>query len=451
LPSPLSSLLCPGQMLEANKDKVLNLLLRPYKSLPLCTDLPRLISNFRLYDSDGTLLIDETSLTQNPRLGMLLTITTLTKYIEGNDLADKISTTLPSYFKGTDQGTAATTLQAFIDDIMGGDNSSVIRVLKCANQSAISPAIVELKMALGTSPQNMTKDVKNGWIFEFHFKEENLIVISRKKEINIRGLFAFEWMLVFTFERSTWKCISLQLSISDLMFNASCSAEKKTEVQQLLSKYCSKSVLETSNQKKFVLDSNGSIVLEKNTEENLAAERLNAAQHNFNIDTKTSLNENDAKNSNVEDRLVNGIVDKSPSPPRRSEHSQPPSPQTPQPSPVQSPVQCSPSVERPQGDDSARTTASPSLYSAVSTPFPSYQQHALEPSLSQLSLVPATQSLSSQCKLPQSEQEQQPSPPSPPQPQQQPQLQLQQQQQQAQQQQQQHRRQPPRQLQNSHG
>jgi hypothetical protein len=238
-------------MLETNRDKVLNLLLRPYKTLPLCTDLPRLISNFRLYDSDGTLLINETALSQNPGLGILLTITKLAKYIEGEQSAEKISTTLPNYFKGTDVGTASTTLQSFIDEVMGGDNSSVIRVLKCANQSAISPAIVELKLVLGTSPQNMTKDVKNGWIFEFHLKEENLVVISRKKEINIRGLFAFEWILVFTFERSTWKCTSLHLSVTDLMFNVSCPDDKRKEIQQLLSKYCTKAVIESSDKKYF--------------------------------------------------------------------------------------------------------------------------------------------------------------------------------------------------------
>jgi hypothetical protein len=51
---------------------------------------------------------------------------------------------------------------------MGGDNSHVITVLKCVNQTAISPAIIELKFALGN--QCMTKDVKLGWKIEFYLK-----------------------------------------------------------------------------------------------------------------------------------------------------------------------------------------------------------------------------------------------------------------------------------------
>jgi hypothetical protein len=46
---------------------------------------------------------------------------------------------------------------------LGGDTSRVIRLLKCCNQSAIAPSIIELKMTLGAA--NTTKDVPNTWFF----------------------------------------------------------------------------------------------------------------------------------------------------------------------------------------------------------------------------------------------------------------------------------------------
>jgi len=69
-------------------------------------------------------------------------------------------------------------LQRFIEDVMGGDNSHVITVLKCVNQTAISPAIIELKFALGN--QCMTKDVKLGWKIEFYLKPGKLKTIFLK-------------------------------------------------------------------------------------------------------------------------------------------------------------------------------------------------------------------------------------------------------------------------------
>ena len=157
----------------------------------------------------------------------------------------------------SDEAAASATLsKAQVDNFIqsiGGDESPLVMVLKAVNQVAISPAVIELKMVLGMG--NMTKDVRNSWIYTIHVNEDTVIVTSRKREQCIKNLFQIEWVLQFTFDRtSMYKCTQVKLTIEDLLFHADLHLkpekfDKKEEIKRLLRPYTTDEVLKASETK----------------------------------------------------------------------------------------------------------------------------------------------------------------------------------------------------------
>jgi len=73
-------------------------------------------------------------------------------------------------------------MKKYFSEILEEDNL-VVKLLKTINSATISPAIIELKFALGKD--YMTKDVPSTWKFEIYIDQKEIIVISRKKKNKI--------------------------------------------------------------------------------------------------------------------------------------------------------------------------------------------------------------------------------------------------------------------------
>jgi putative sterol carrier protein len=121
----------------------------------------------------------------------------------------------------------------FLSQVLGEDNR-VVTILKYLKSATISPAIIELKFALGS--EFMTKDVVASWKFDIIFQPMKIIVISSKQEQELKGLFVYEWQLGLQFERSSLNCLDISLFVSRIEFLKSAD-EGKEKVLKILSRY----------------------------------------------------------------------------------------------------------------------------------------------------------------------------------------------------------------------
>jgi len=185
----------------ANKNKILNILQRPFATLPVAIDLPRLSSLMCVERKTQTGEVEvvyspaDTSVTTNLRLLLAALSINLEPEIDRN-----VDKAFENYFsKGNVE--IARVLVKFLQQEFGGDESKVVRVVKSCNQAVISPALIELKMSMGVT--NMTKDVAHSWFITItieHNKE--IFVRTRKREQHINNLFQFQWQLVLHYDEN---------------------------------------------------------------------------------------------------------------------------------------------------------------------------------------------------------------------------------------------------------
>eukprot|EP01104_Vermistella_antarctica_P011449 TRINITY_DN31_c0_g1_i1.p1 TRINITY_DN31_c0_g1~~TRINITY_DN31_c0_g1_i1.p1 ORF type:complete len:688 (+),score=150.25 TRINITY_DN31_c0_g1_i1:653-2716(+) len=158
-------------MEETNVNKIKDILKRPFKTLPFCTDLPRLLSCIYVHRNGGLLSApyrgEGLSPAERQVTNFRSLILSLSAALNNQETHQRFEEQFPSYFY-TQNGTVPVqvellprVLERFFTEVAGGDESPVVNVLKSCNQAAISPAIIELKFALGA--QFMTKDVKDSW------------------------------------------------------------------------------------------------------------------------------------------------------------------------------------------------------------------------------------------------------------------------------------------------
>lgn len=123
-----------------------------------------------------------------------------------------------------------------------GDDKIITKIIKACNQATISPAIIELKTALGK--QYMTKDVKNGWAIDYIvLRDKNLVVMkSRKTEQHIQEVFQYTWQLQIVFDSNTAEIHSIDLNILEISFAPphqldDSTSQHKQAVMSVLLKY----------------------------------------------------------------------------------------------------------------------------------------------------------------------------------------------------------------------
>jgi len=91
------------------------------------------------------------------------------------------------------------TLVRFLNEIFGGNDSKVVRLIKSCNQAIIAPVIIQLKTHLGV--ENMTKDVAKSWTTKIFVERDEILVCIYKREQQLENLFQYEWELMLTFDR----------------------------------------------------------------------------------------------------------------------------------------------------------------------------------------------------------------------------------------------------------
>ena len=128
---------------DALRAKIINIVQRPFKSLPLAIDIPRLAANFEVRRGTEVLW----SLTgSSPQETLRSLLQALTAAIDGT--IERFQADYGRYMNREGQDVSKA-LERFLDEVLGGDNSRTVQLLKAANQAIIGPAVVELKLALG--------------------------------------------------------------------------------------------------------------------------------------------------------------------------------------------------------------------------------------------------------------------------------------------------------------
>lgn len=230
-------------MLQVNQEKVLNILKKPITELPVATDLPRL-SNVWIYDKDGTVYKSNTFETIKEKLDFIMTI--LIRILEGEEKSKEAH----QHYLNTlsKENLLSKTLMNEYLNLLGGDSSPSLRLIKCINQSAISAGTIELKMKLGL--ENMTKDVKGSWYFNIDLRDDKIIEVkSFKRDQCIKNLFQYQWVMTFIFNREDIVCRDVYIEITDIMFSKEVHEnfpEKRREIEELIKDYTTEDILKAA-------------------------------------------------------------------------------------------------------------------------------------------------------------------------------------------------------------
>lgn len=178
--------------------KVVDLLQRPFAALPMSSDLPRL-TNIRVVDEHGRSDYEQPQSSAPTLVKLRYTFVALTALLLDKKAVDMVRETFDLHFtEGMD--VSKLSMESFLVKI-GGDRSPVVQVLKAVNQSAISPAIIHLKLKLGL--QNMTKDVRDSWFYEIIVSASTgqVVVASHKRDQSITNEFQYEWVMAVHFDK----------------------------------------------------------------------------------------------------------------------------------------------------------------------------------------------------------------------------------------------------------
>eukprot|EP01120_Amphizonella_sp_Union-15-10_P007137 TRINITY_DN2376_c0_g1_i2.p1 TRINITY_DN2376_c0_g1~~TRINITY_DN2376_c0_g1_i2.p1 ORF type:complete len:536 (-),score=111.72 TRINITY_DN2376_c0_g1_i2:324-1931(-) len=263
-------------MKPTTRQKILDILHKDFTSLPVCIDLPRLINFMKVYKNG--ILVSGTEEQKGPNWPitkkLFQLVVTLAEEINGTEVKKKVSDRFFDYVELHNPHSLSRTLEKFFSEILGSE-SYVLSILKSCNQSAIAPAIVELKMALGM--EHMTKDVKNSWRFQISInsgiqelnsesrelssdmqglKAKNGVLCKEievrtfKQEIHVQNLFQFEWTLRFIFDCESGDYSRIDLEIIDLMFHEDVhkgdKGNTKSQVIDIIRSYTKDEVLKAS-------------------------------------------------------------------------------------------------------------------------------------------------------------------------------------------------------------
>jgi hypothetical protein len=239
-------------MLQSNVDKIKGLLQKSYTALPMSMDLPRL-ANIRIFHEGKEIPITSTEPQPTTLDKLFYIFTTLTEILVSKDEAATVAAHFQEYLAEATSASGTISKNQVGDFLMaiGGDESPVVASLKPVNQVSISPAIIELKTALGL--ENMTKDVRNSWFFTITISPHDIVVQSKKRDQCIKNNFQMEWVLSFTLDRTPGlPCSEVKLFVEDLVFSQDClksKIDKKEDVKRILKKYTADDVLEASDSK----------------------------------------------------------------------------------------------------------------------------------------------------------------------------------------------------------
>lgn len=175
--------------------KIMNIVQRPFKSLPLAIDAPRLAANFDVRRGAEAVWAATPGTPVHETLRSLLL--TLIRALDGAALAARFEADYGRYMQVLQD--LPKSLERFMEEVLGGDACRTVQLLKAANQAIIGPAVVELKLTLG--PAYMTKDVRGWWRVEVQLEaaSERVEIVTRKRDVCVRGSFLLEWTLAVAF------------------------------------------------------------------------------------------------------------------------------------------------------------------------------------------------------------------------------------------------------------
>eukprot|EP01114_Cavostelium_apophysatum_P020237 TRINITY_DN6731_c0_g1_i1.p1 TRINITY_DN6731_c0_g1~~TRINITY_DN6731_c0_g1_i1.p1 ORF type:complete len:643 (-),score=182.41 TRINITY_DN6731_c0_g1_i1:465-2393(-) len=129
----------------------------------------------------------------------------------------------------------STSVGKYFDEVLG-ENNILTKVVKVLNSATISPAIIELKFALGT--EYMTKDVPNSWRYDVVIGRDVVEVKSRKSEQHIKQYFNYTWDLELKFN-GKMECVEAEISVAEITFGE-CDPQHKENIKKVLSVYLPK-------------------------------------------------------------------------------------------------------------------------------------------------------------------------------------------------------------------
>jgi len=141
------------------------------------------------------------------------------------------------------------------EEALGGDNSIILKLLKCLNLDIVFPAIHHIRSQLYT--ELPYKDLPNSWTTYLMFANQtkksdcNTIVITHRKKERAhdplpQNYFQFEWVVIFTFNRNMSNFKQVDVRIVDYTFHEQTSPATRQLVQRALTRLYKPGVQDTT-------------------------------------------------------------------------------------------------------------------------------------------------------------------------------------------------------------
>jgi len=219
---------------------------RPYHTLPVHVDIPRLAKKIAIYGNGGIVhrppddeLSSSGSLfNTTPRIDNTIRdiIVTLSEWLgEPKEKQEEILAQYPKFFGS---GDPSLSLTEFLDNIVG-PTSKVVNVLKACNQSILAPGVLKLKVAVGN--QYPFKDVRGSWRIDVHIYSDGLSVTHLKRERSFEDdsadYFEFDWSLKLVYDKDVARLKEVYLYIEALTYGDRMVSSKKKKIREVMSKF----------------------------------------------------------------------------------------------------------------------------------------------------------------------------------------------------------------------
>ncbi len=176
-------------------------------------------------------------------LDILLTLANAT---ESEELIKKMKLESPNYFQSSNPNTdVSKRLLEFLQEVVGED-SKLVKILKCCNQSTIAPAVIRLKSAASThcpykvrSQNSFTfQDVRAGWKIYISITRQDVHIFHKKWERSFEDeSFQFRWEFGMIFDAGMDHLQSVSLKITELHFGPKDTEDKKQQFRNVMQEF----------------------------------------------------------------------------------------------------------------------------------------------------------------------------------------------------------------------
>lgn len=177
---------------------------KPISTLPIATDLPRLVNLTSIYVGDDKRDVTNSAAGDQPEHErsieqvLFSALLTLSIHLHDPTTLGIIKQHFWDYHKGDIDGEVARNFGLFLKSHLQDESNNVMCVLKLINQAILAPAIIALKMAIPTLP---FKDFRNSWRVKIFINNDDSVdVLHVRREQSFNSQHSEEMRFEFVWE-----------------------------------------------------------------------------------------------------------------------------------------------------------------------------------------------------------------------------------------------------------